>query len=59
MNDLAKLTIRYVLDTWTPQLIELCGKETMEYDELVKRMAKMGKKVRILHLPFLPFTMDC
>ena len=57
VNDLAKLTVRYVLDTEASQVIELCGREAMEYDELVRRLAKkMGKKkVRILHLPFLPF----
>lgn len=56
VNDLAKLTVRYVLDTEAPEVIELCGEEAMEYDEMVRRLSKqVGRKVRILHLPFLPF----
>lgn len=51
--DLAKLVVCYMLDDQSNELIEFCGKEPMEYDAMVRLMAQtIGKKVRIIHLPF-------
>ncbi len=56
VEDLAKLAASYALDEEGPEMLELGGKEPMEYDEMVQIMAaSIGKRARIVHLPFAPF----
>lgn len=56
VEDLARLAARYVLDEEGAPLVELCGKEPMEYDHMLRLMAAiLGKKANIIHLPFAPF----
>ena len=56
VTDLAKLVICCMMDHQASELVELCGKEPMEYDAMVRLMAQtMGRKARIIHLPFRPF----
>ncbi len=56
VKDLAKLTVKYVLDANAEEVVEFCGKEPMEYDEIVQRLAEqVGKAPRIIHLPFTLF----
>ena len=56
VEDLAKLAASCALDEEGPEVLELGGKEAMEYDEMVEIMAaSIGKRARIVHLPFAPF----
>ena len=56
VKDLAKLTVKYMLDRQTEEVVEFGGKEPMEYDEIVWKLAGMiGKTTHIIHLPFIPF----
>lgn len=53
VEDLAKLTVKYILDEDAEKIIYLYGKSPMKYDYMICEMAKVyNKKIKIIHLPF-------
>lgn len=56
VEDLAKLSVNYLLDPEDEELLEVYGRESMEYDIMLKQIATViGQNIFILHLPFKPF----
>ncbi|MCI8455427.1 MAG: NAD-dependent epimerase/dehydratase family protein [Lachnospiraceae bacterium] len=53
VEDLAKLSVKYILDKKAGPVIDLYGSEAMEYNHMLQKIAAAQKKrIWILHLPF-------